>query len=389
MTDPRPSQRQPADVTGGRRLWPDELSDTERRVLRRRDALSAKDRRPDVLVVGGGIMGVATARACEEARTGSVLLVEAEVLGHGATGGALGLCTPEPHHGLDPEPLVVLGRASLGRWRELEATLPGGVGLVDLEWIGLLEDERELVRRSPFAELITAEEMARIVPGLSRRQPAMRIGGQARVNPLRAAARLTTTLRSVSTGVRATSVLVRGGALRSVETTAGRVSPGAVVFATGNPPQLEGLGPQPAADYVKGHLLVTEVAPVSLPGTLDPVATPLEDGRLVVGGSLDEGDDRPSVTRGRIDEMLSDLVRRLPTLDGIRVERAWSCFRPHHVHGLPTIDRVNGLDNAWFTSGHYRTGILMAPATAAILTEWLTTGEQPAHSSAFGLRHRA
>ena len=41
------------------------------------------------------------------------------------------------------------------------------------------------------------------------------------------------------------------------------------------------------------------------------------------------------------------------------------------------IDRVPGVDNAWFTSGHYRTGILMAPVTANLLCEWASTGQQP------------
>ena len=42
------------------------------------------------------------------------------------------------------------------------------------------------------------------------------------------------------------------------------------------------------------------------------------------------------------------------------------------------IDRVPGLDNAWLTSGHFRTGILNAPATAAVLARWIAAGEPPA-----------
>jgi glycine/D-amino acid oxidase-like deaminating enzyme len=42
------------------------------------------------------------------------------------------------------------------------------------------------------------------------------------------------------------------------------------------------------------------------------------------------------------------------------------------------IDRVPGLANAWLTSGHFRTGILNAPATAAVLARWIAGGEQPA-----------
>jgi glycine/D-amino acid oxidase-like deaminating enzyme len=38
---------------------------------------------------------------------------------------------------------------------------------------------------------------------------------------------------------------------------------------------------------------------------------------------------------------------------------------------------VPGLDNAWLTSGHFRTGILMAPVTAQLITRWITAGNPP------------
>src|SRR5204862_58223 len=84
---------------------------------------------------------------------------------------------------------------------------------------------------------------------------------QARLNPLRAVARLAAGLPGVVTGVAATGVTLRGGQLTEVVTTAGTISPGAVVFATGLPPVLDGLPLDLPADRVKGHLLVTEPAP--------------------------------------------------------------------------------------------------------------------------------
>jgi glycine/D-amino acid oxidase-like deaminating enzyme len=41
------------------------------------------------------------------------------------------------------------------------------------------------------------------------------------------------------------------------------------------------------------------------------------------------------------------------------------------------IDRLPGLANAWLTSGHYKTGILMAPATGRALAQWLASGSPP------------
>src|ERR1700739_3033985 len=58
----------------------------------------------------------------------------------GGAGGAAGLLTPEIHEWSDPDPFVDLARASLELWSELEQTWPGGVGLIELDWIGLAAD---------------------------------------------------------------------------------------------------------------------------------------------------------------------------------------------------------------------------------------------------------
>src|ERR1035437_3739582 len=92
------------------------------------------EQRPDVLIVGGGVLGVATAAAGQEAGLGTVLLIEAGHLGSGATGGAPGLLTPEIHEWSDPAPFVDLARASLARWGELQETGPGGGGLGPPDW---------------------------------------------------------------------------------------------------------------------------------------------------------------------------------------------------------------------------------------------------------------
>ena len=120
-------------------IWRDQLTSAERAGLGRGAGVIPPGR-PDILVVGGGIVGVATAVACHEAGLGSVLLIEAGRLGSGATGGAAGLLTPEPHAWSDPEPFVELARASLDRWSQLDESVPGGVGLVELDWIGLAPD---------------------------------------------------------------------------------------------------------------------------------------------------------------------------------------------------------------------------------------------------------
>jgi glycine/D-amino acid oxidase-like deaminating enzyme len=49
------------------------------------------------------------------------------------------------------------------------------------------------------------------------------------------------------------------------------------------------------------------------------------------------------------------------------------------------VDRLPGLSNAWLTSGHYKTGILMAPATGRALAEWIASGAVPREVQPFML----
>jgi glycine oxidase len=358
-------------------VWRHQLTSSESAQLVRGAGVIAQPR-PDVLVVGGGIVGVATAAACYQAGAGSVQLIEAGMLGSGATGGAAGLLVPEVHVWSDPESFVALARSSLDLWRELEQTVPGTVGLIELDWIGPPPSpDGSGPRQQPAAERLDAGQMASLVPGLASPVAGFLIRRQARVNPLRALARLATVVPAIATSTAATSVTVAGDRLVCVSTTAGEIYPGSVVFATGLPPSVPGLTTGVPASRAKGHLLVTEPSPVRLPGTVVPVATQLEDGRLLAGGTMDIGDDSPDVRQDVIDSILADLCAKLPQVIGLRPAYQWCCFRPRHPDGYPVIDQVPGLANAWLTSGHFRTGILMAPITAQMITRWISAGKPP------------
>jgi glycine oxidase len=365
----------------GRAIWAEQLSTGELSALDP-GVPERLDRRPDVLVVGGGILGVATAVACRDAEVGSVLLIEARHLGAGATGGAAGLLVPGAHQGTGTDALASLASASFARWRELEATAAGGVGLTDLDWLGLAPHPDGFPDHpSPAAERLSAAEVAQLLPGLAQAVPGVRIRHQGRVNPLRALSRLAAQVPQIATGVTATAVRVRGGRVLAVSSSAGVIAPGSVVFATGLPPELDGLGLQLPASLVKGHLAVTEPVSVVLPGSVAPVATQLEDGRLLAGGTIDADDLTTGVSAEVTDRIRAGLATAFPALRHVRLTHQWCCWRPRHPDGLPVIDRIPGLGNAWITSGHYRTGILLGPAAGSMLAQWIATGNRPANAA--------
>jgi len=141
---------------------------------------------------------------------------------------------------------------------------------------------------------------------------------------------------------------------------------------------------------VKGHLLATEPAPFRLRtalAALEGLVLQLPGGEIVSGGTLDEGDDDPAVHTDVISGIRKGLAELVPRTADLPIGHAWCCFRPATADEQPVIDRVPGLENAWLTCGHFRTGILMAAATGDALARWIETGEPPPGVEPFGL-HR-
>jgi len=347
---------------------------------------AALDRHPDVLVVGGGVIGLATAAFCRRAGVGRVLLIEAARLAAAASGGAGGALAPELHQLSDPPAFVALARASLALYRQLDQDWDRALGL---EWTPglLLLPGGPLAGLQPWSgvELLDPERVAELVPELVPMPGGLLAHAQARVHPLRLAAELARRAGSVATGVAMTDVQVAGGRIVQVRTTVGDLHPGVVVFATGLAPEPWVRVPQ---RLVKGHLVATEPVGFRLAcGVHSPGlgVGSMADGGLLAGGTRDEGDHsvqvRPAVVQG-IMRRLSEL---LPAAGQVHVRYRWCCFRPATVDGQPVIDRVPGLDNAWVSAGHDGTGLLMAPATGQALAAWVTTSRQPQEVSSFGL----
>jgi glycine/D-amino acid oxidase-like deaminating enzyme len=213
-----------------------------------------------------------------------------------------------------------------------------------------------------------------------------RIVPQARVNPLRALARMAAGLSCIATGIEVNDLSTGGGRVQSVQTSAGEFHPGSVVFATGTPPRLGGLQLHLPASEVKGHMLASEPASLSLPASNSTLASSIDEGRLLLGGTLDIGDDERVVRPEVIASMWTDFESAWPQARGIRISHQWACFRPAHPDLLPVIDQIPLLSNAWLTSGHYRTGILMSAATGRVLADWIRTGHRPAEVVSMGIR---
>jgi glycine oxidase len=343
------------------------------------------DRRPAVLVVGGGVVGLATAALCRRAGLGRVLVLERGRLAAGPSGRAAGIMAPELHHGSAPPALVELGRRSLDTWRDLDGDWAGELGVEPLDVLEALPDgEVPAAPPPPGARVLRAEQARALAPGLPAGSGGVLVPGQARADPLRLAAALARRAGTVATGVEMLALQAAAGGVR-VRSSAGDLHPGAVVLATGTAPAVPGL-PAFADGLVKGLLIATEPAPFRLrAGVLGRggLALQLPDGRLVFGNTYDPHDITALVRPEAVAATAADLRAVLPGADGLAVEHAWSCLRPATPDRLPVIDRLEGLGRVWVCYGQYRTGILMAAATGRALAAWIASGTRPAELAPF------
>jgi glycine oxidase len=372
-------------IAAGTPVWFDQLDERERAALRP-GVPAALDRRPDVLVVGGGVQGLAAAMACRELGLGRVLLIERDHLAAGPSGSAAGTLCPDSHLDVEGPAFVAFARASLARYEALAIDAGPELRLRWLDWL-VIGSAGPGLAEPPGIQRLDAEAVRRLVPGLAIETPGLVLPrGQAHVNPQRLAAVLAARGGAVATGVEYLGLRVSGGRAVAVHTSHGDLQPGAVILATGLAPP--GMLPVEQLRY-KGHLAATE--PVSRPIPLVLTApgctvTPLEDRRLLVGGDRVPDDGSPGIDLTTTRAFGAELDRLLPDVSGDEFSHAWSCARPATADRLPVVDRAPGLDNVWVTAGHYTTGVLLALATGHALASWITTGVAPPAAAQFRLR---
>lgn len=102
--------------------------------------------------------------------------------------------------------------------------------------------------------------------------------------------------------------------------------------------------------------------------------TPRDDGRLVVGSTEEwVGFQRQNTVEG-VNGLLEHACEFYPCLGRSTLERIWHGFRPLTYDGLPFIGRFDGLEGLVCATGHYRSGIILAPLTGKVVGE-LMSGE--------------
>ncbi|MHB1710296.1 MAG: glycine oxidase ThiO [Acidimicrobiales bacterium] len=373
----------------------------------------------DTVVVGGGVIGLSI--AWRGASAGMTMSVVDPNPGHGATWAAAGMLAPAGEAHFGEEALIRLNMAAARRWPAFAAELegfsgrpvgylaPGTVAVaVDASDRRVIDDvlgfQLELGLSARRLSSLDCRELEPLLaPGIvggAEFSDDHQVDNRLLVEALLAACRRSGvtmiadrvhTVRSAVSGV--TGVTLAGG---------GDLAAAAVVIAAGCwSGGLGGLpdGTAPPVRPVKG--LTLRVRPSSTAPVLTRIVrglvhgqscylVPRSDGSVVIGATVEEKGFDLSVRVGSVHELLREARSVVPALDEYELMETTTGLRPGSPDNAPIVGPTP-IEGLYLATGHYRNGILLAPATAdsviALLQGDPVVDEmKPFRPSRFGVR---
>lgn len=343
----------------------------------------------DILIIGGGIIGLMSARELllQGAR---VRLLERQKTGQESSwagGGILSPLYPWRVH----EAINRLFLWSHQHYPELASALHHHTG-IDPEWVrsGLLvadaqsgrERVGEWVRDHALTHAWLDRDQAReLEPAVDWQDwHPLHLPEIAQVrNPRLLAAVRADVLRlggEIIEQAAVTRIRVEEDRISGVETRERRYDADVYVLAAGawsgelafnSIPEAVDIGVQP----VKGQMLIFKTEPGMLHHIIlcdGKYLIPRQDGRVLVGSTLEYTGFEKVTTETALEELLAFARSWLPGIP-LNVEKHWAGLRPGSSQGVPYISRHPALRNLYLNTGHFRNGFVMAPASARLLSD--------------------
>jgi glycine oxidase len=356
--------------------------------------------RQDLLVVGGGVIGLTIAWLASR-RGMAVTLLERGALGQGTSHVAAGMLAPvaEVEFGAAGGRSLDLGLRSAGMWPDFARGLEAASGIaLELRRTGTLllardEDEAaELERQLAFRRSLGLD-VRRLLPSAVREleralAPTVRLALEApddhAVDPRRVLMALVGACRAAGVELREQARVV--GLEHSGERVVGvglengeRIEADAVVLAAGA--WSEDIGGLTAEARVPVRAVKGQIMRLRDPegaGLLERVVryeggyiVPRGDGRYVLGATVEERGFELGATAGGVYELLRDAHELVPGISELEIEELSVGLRPGSPDNLPSIGPGLHEGLLWAT-GHHRNGILLAPLTAELVLDALS-----------------
>jgi glycine/D-amino acid oxidase-like deaminating enzyme len=347
----------------------------------------------DAVIVGGGIVGTATAAACAQ-KGMRVALVERDVIGGGATAAGMGHIVVMD----DSEAQFALTRYSQVLWSELARTLPANVEYETPGTLWLAADDEEMAEaerklhfyreRGTPARLLSARELAELEPNVRLGlMGALFVPEDGVIYPPTAALHLAHAAKELGVTLLLGCNAIEIGDGRVLLDDGRELTASCTINATGaNAPDMDGEIP---VKKRKGHLVITDRYPgyirhqlvelgylKSAHGmTSDSVAfniQPRRTGQILIGSSRQYGDETSNVDQTILSAMLQRVAVYMPSIGSLNAVRVWTGFRAATPDKLPLIGPSLHDKTVWLATGHEGLGITTSLATGELLASALT-----------------
>lgn len=347
----------------------------------------------EVLIIGGGVIGLTIARALARRGVPNITVTEKNEFGREASWAAGGILAPQVETDKDDN-FFRLACASRDLYQDFARSLQAETGIdVQLDPTGTLyvaftaDEEAELRRRFTWqqsrglaVEWLDGSVARRLEPCLSKDvRCALRFPNDFQVENRRLVEALL--IANERLGVRlcknceTTALKIEDDRAVGVETLQGDISASAIVLAAGAwsasidcPTTLPRIDVKP----VRGQMLCFD-PPQQLARHVIYSAhgylIPRSDGRLLAGSTTEEVGFEKRVTDEGVNSIKSMAVEIAPALGPLALVDAWAGFRPRAKDGLPVLGPTKQLAGLFYATGHYRNGILLAPITGELIAE--------------------
>jgi len=341
----------------------------------------------DITIIGGGIIGLLTARELIKAGAG-VTIIEKNELGQESSWAGGGILLPL-YPWRQPDAITRLVMQSLKLYPALASQLTAEA-LIDPEWnpCGLLIVKNPDISAAvnwcdangisyrPASEdffnmLNTAPEQPLWLPEIA----------QAR-NP-----QLVKSLKQdlINKGVtliehcELTAVTLDKNRVTAINTTSGEFAVNQLIIAAGAWTgqlfrQLLSpiIGEAPKIAPVKGQMLLFDAQPETLSYMVldgDQYLIPRRDGKILAGSTVEQDDFNKTTTAQAQDRLNAFAINLLPSLKDALLIKHWAGLRPGTEHGIPYIDKHPEIGNLFINAGHFRNGLAMGPASAQLMAD--------------------
>lgn len=341
----------------------------------------------NAIVIGGGVIGLLTAIRLGGSGAQTVL-VDQFSTGTEASWAGGGIVSPLYPWRYSPA-ITALAHWSqdfypaLGEALRQQSGVDPEVHETGLYWLDLEDEDQALAWAQREGRPLHRVEMAQVhaaVPALAGGfAKAVYMPGVANVrNPrllkaLRGALALMPNVRIVE-HCAVHAFVQEGQRVVGVQTARGEMRAEEVVVAAGawSGKLLATLGLELPVKPMKGQMILFKCAEDFLPSMVlakRRYAIPRRDGHILVGSTLEDVGFDKTPTGDALESLRATAIDLLPGLADAQVVNHWAGLRPASPEGLPYIGPVPGFDGLWLNCGHFRNGLVLAPASCQLLAD--------------------